>query len=211
MTWHRWIVFVVMEIVGSAVPGPAVLLIISQGLRYGGRRSLWGLVGILSVNALYFVLSAFSLTALLSASHQVFVVIKWLGAGYLIYLGASAVFGRHSTIASALEGTDRRPEANPLSLAGRGALLQATNPKMLLFFTALLPQFVNPSSPIGPQMVILGLSSIAVELPVLAAYGMLAGRAAHLARDERYARGADRVAGLLLMAVGAGVALSGDR
>lgn len=125
MSWHCWLVFVVMEIVGSAVPGPAVLLILSHGLRYGGRRSLWALSGILGVNALYFVLSAFSLTALLAASHGVFVAINWLGAGYLIYLGGSALLGRPATIGPALEGAESEPIVRARALVGRGALLHA--------------------------------------------------------------------------------------
>ena len=92
----------------------------------------------------------------------------------------------------------------------RGVILQMTNPKALVFFVALLPQFVNPAEPVGPQILILGVTSVVSEFPILAMYSLLAGRASHVARERRFARAAEIVAAALLIAAALGVVLSGD-
>ena len=89
MTWQKWAVFMVMEIVLCLTPGPAVLFVVAQGLRYGAVRSLWANLGILSGNAFYFALSATSVGALLLASNALFTAVKWAGAAYLVWLGVT--------------------------------------------------------------------------------------------------------------------------
>ena len=89
-------------------------------------------------------------------------------------------------------------------------LLQLSNPKALVFFVALLPQFVVPEEPIAPQILILGVTSLAAEFPVLVGYSVLAGRASHLAREPRFARTIDVLAGALLIVAAMGIALGGS-
>ncbi|HYJ78507.1 MAG TPA: LysE family translocator [Longimicrobiaceae bacterium] len=207
MTWQTWSIFMLTEIVLCLTPGPAVLFIVSQGLRYGGMRALWANAGILTANTLYFALSAAGLGAVLLASHDLFLVVKWAGAAYLVYLGGTTFFGRGVGISS--DATDGPPTVSGPGLLARGFVLQAANPKALVFFTALLPQFIRPDHAVGPQVLVLGISSIVAEFPVLAAYGAFAGRAQHLARRPRFARAANRVSGALLIGAGAGLALAG--
>lgn len=207
MTFETWTLFVITEIVLSLTPGPAVLFVVSQGLRHGGTRSIWANLGILSGNAFYFMLSATGLGAMLLASHSLFLVIKWLGAAYLIYLGLTTLLSKGTV-------GDLVPEnTSPLQVSGprlwlRGFALQAANPKALLFFTALLPQFINPTEPVAWQVLILGLSSVVAEFFVLIGYGFLAGQATHLAHLPHFMRLTDRVSGVLLVGAGAGLALA---
>jgi len=188
-------------------PGPAVLFVVSQGLSYGAARSLWANFGILAANALYFVLSALGLGAVLLTSHSVFLLIRWAGAAYLIFLGLRTFLGKGEAFAefpapAVNTGLGRR-------LLLRGVVLQAVNPKSLIFFTALLPQFIDPKGPVGWQVLILGVSSVVVEFFVLCGYGLFAGRAAGLAKEPRYARLTNRLAGACLILAATGVALAG--
>ncbi|HEV8375269.1 MAG TPA: LysE family translocator [Candidatus Polarisedimenticolia bacterium] len=206
MTWQTWGLFMVTETALCLTPGPAVLFVVSQALSFGAARSLWANLGILTANALYFALSALGLGAVLMASHRVFLVIKWAGAAYLIYLGLRTFFAREATLPS--PGGPAHPGMG-WKLLGRGVILQAANPKSLIFFTALLPQFIDPKGAVGWQVLILGVSSVVVEFFVLSGYGVFAGRAATLAREPRYSRLTHRLAGACLVLAGTGVALTG--
>ena len=209
MTWQTWALFMATEIVLCLTPGPAVLFVVSQGLRYGARRSLWANLGILSGNAMYFVLSALGLGTLLLASHELFTVVRWAGAAYLVVLGAATLLGRG--MALPLDGMESAPAVSGPRLLARGFALQAANPKALLFFAALLPQFVRPEHGVARQIAILGISSVVAEFFVLAGYGAFAGWASRLARGPRFARVTNAVSGTLLIGAGTGIALAGDR
>src|SRR5450432_2066241 len=167
--------FAVTEFLMSLTPGPAVLLVVSQGMHAGFRSSLRGVAGILTGNTIYFVLSAAGLGALLRASANLFQIIKWLGIAYLLLIGIRMlVFHRAAT--KSAEPTAR----SRLTLFSQGLVTQLSNPRAIVFFTALLPQFLSPGDPtsgrspgtgMAAQFVVLGLISIAVEFPVLAGYG----------------------------------------
>jgi homoserine/homoserine lactone efflux protein len=203
MTFQIWLLFVATEAVLSMTPGPAVLYVLSQAIRRGPAKSLWASGGILAANAVYFALSATSLGAVIVASYQLFFVIKWAGAAYLVYLGLRSLFSKTSSISL--------PESGPDSRGGQrilrdGFLLQAANPKALLFFTAILPQFIDARSDVVFQILVLGVSSILVEFVILFIYGQLAGRALATARSPRFEKITNRIAGSLLIGAGVGLA-----
>jgi homoserine/homoserine lactone efflux protein len=203
MTWQIWLLFVITEAVLSMTPGPAVLFVLSQAIRRGAGKSIWASWGILSANAMYFALSATSLGAVIVASYKLFFLIKWIGAGYLVYLGLSSMFGRTSVMSLPEDRDDSR--TGPRILRD-GFFLQAANPKALLFFTAILPQFIDARHTVAFQILILGISSILVEFVILLVYGELAGRALSAARNPRFEKLTNRVAGSLLIAAGVGLA-----
>jgi len=207
MNGHTWALFMATEITLCLTPGPAVLFVVSQALQYGSRRSLYANLGILSANAFYFLLSAVGLGAVLLASHDLFAMIRYVGAAYLIYLGLATIMGRGLALSTGQGVQDA--SGTGWRLTGRGFMLQAANPKALLFFTALLPQFIDPRAGVPFQILILGLSSMAAEFFVLAGYGLFAGRAFHLAQRPRFAQATNRVAGALLIGAGAGLAMVG--
>jgi homoserine/homoserine lactone efflux protein len=189
--------FAGMELVLCFTPGPAVLLIVSQAMKRGFRRSLRGAFGILTGNAIYFVLSALGLGALLVASRTVFEVIKWIGAGYLIFMGLRMIFTK--------KVAEDEPAIAPRDDSFRQALfVQLANPKAVVFFTALLPQFIDPKGPVALQFLVLGVISTVIELPVLALYGFAAdkGRAIY----ARHTRWIERIAGGCLVTAGAKLA-----
>jgi homoserine/homoserine lactone efflux protein len=177
MTFKTWLLFLAMETALSLSPGPAVFYVVSQGVRGALRRTLPAAAGILTANGFYFALSATSLGAIIAASARFFTVAKWVGAAYLIYLGIKALRSAGSMHSVALE---RAGSEGALRSVYFGALtLQLANPKALLFFLALLPQFIDPSVSVAPQMLILAATSMLPELCILTAYGWLAHRAVH--------------------------------
>jgi homoserine/homoserine lactone efflux protein len=203
MTWQVWLLFVMTEAVLSITPGPAVLYVLSQAIRRGPGKSVWASWGILSANALYFTLSATSLGAVIIASYRLFFLIKWLGAAYLVYLGVRSFFGKASLLSL--------PESKQGSGSGSrilrdGFFLQAANPKAILFFTAILPQFIDAHHNVAFQIFILGISSVLVEFVILFVYGQLAGRALSTARSPRFEKLTNRIAGSLLIGAGVGLA-----
>jgi homoserine/homoserine lactone efflux protein len=191
MTFKTWLLFLTMESALSLSPGPAVFYVVSQSARGGVRRTLAATAGILSANGIYFVLSATSLGALIAASARFFTFAKWVGAAYLIYLGIRALrsAGRSQSVtlqaaaappgAAAADATapDAAVEQNLRRVYVGALTLQLANPKALLFFLALLPQFIDLNSAVAPQMLILTATSMIPEFFILMGYGWLASRA----------------------------------
>ena len=141
MRWETWSVFVVMETVLCLTPGPAVLLVLSQALARGARKSVWSSCGILAANGIYFLLSATGVGALLAASPRLFLVIKWVGAAYLIYLGASAFFGKTSVLASPEPGS---AEATGGRSFLNGLILQISNPSLNICSSTSILEVAGP-------------------------------------------------------------------
>jgi homoserine/homoserine lactone efflux protein len=197
VTWELWLAFVVTEGLLCVTPGPAVLMVIAQGLTRGVPAGLSATLGVLAGNTFYFVLSATSLGALIAASHEMFLVVKWLGAAYLIWLGIAAFRGRSSP----LSVNPARP-ARLLRVFANGAALQLANPKALLFFVALLPQFIDPAEPVMPQIFILGVTSVVLEFLALLAYSVAASRCRVVVTQSRFVRLTDRIAGSCLIGAG---------
>src|SRR5262249_8105642 len=177
--------------------------VLSQAIRRGPKKSVWASWGILSANTMYFALSATSLGAVIVASYRLFFLIKWAGAAYLVYLGLASFF-RKSSILSLPEAVNE--SRGGWRMLRDGFVLQAANPKALLFFTAILPQFIDPRHGVAVQILILGVSSILVEFLILFTYGQLAGRALATARSPRFEKLTNRIAGSLLIGAGVGLA-----
>jgi homoserine/homoserine lactone efflux protein len=194
MNWTTWWIFVCTETVLCLTPGPAVMFILSSALKAGARKSIASNLGILAANAVYFALSATGIGAILLSS-KLFFAVKWIGAAYLVVLGLRLLFDReHAVKAPSIDHKSRH-------LFFDGFTLQMSNPKAIVFFSALLPQFLNPHAPIVPQVVILGITSALIEFSILLGYGI-----AGSALTPRYARWTNRVAGGLLIGAGAGLA-----
>ena len=204
MNWTLWWLFVPIDVVLCLTPGPAVLLVLATALRRGTGAGAISTLGILSANAIYFALSATGLGAVLLASYRIFFLVKWAGAAYLIYLGVRALLQKSPATGDA--DTDGGGSRSAGRLFLDGLLLQLSNPKAIVFFAALLPQFIDPKIDILLQIIVLGITSIVIESVVLLCYGLVAGRAMAVARQPRYARWTNRVSGVLLIGAGGGLA-----
>jgi threonine/homoserine/homoserine lactone efflux protein len=177
MTFRTWLLFLLTETALSLSPGPAVFYVVAQGARGGLRRTLPAVGGILNANAIYFVLSATSLGAIIAASARFFTIAKWVGAAYLIWLGLKALLASGGASSVPLDGPAAADSGDRRRVYLGALTLQLANPKALLFFLALLPQFINLKAPVAPQMLILALTSMIPEFCILLSYGGLAHRA----------------------------------
>jgi homoserine/homoserine lactone efflux protein len=196
------LLFAITEFVVSLTPGPAVFLVVSQGMRAGFRPSLRGILGIETGNTIFFVLSALGLGAVLAASANLFQAVKWVGAAYLIVAGLKMIFSKGAV----LEHRDSRVNSKrSFALFAQGLLTQLVNPKALIFYSALLPQFITPGGPVVKQFVTLGVVSMCVEVPILMGYGWLAERGMTLL-PKKFAALPERIAGVCLVGAGAGLA-----
>ena len=198
MSFDAWLAFCAMDFVLCFVPGPAVLFVVSVALARGARPGMSAALGIVTANWGYFALSGTGIAAVLLASNRLFSVLKWAGAAYLVFIGLRMLFARgHAAGAPA-----PRPVANAFM---RALVVQGANPKALVFFVALVPQFIDPHAPIAPQLLILGVSSALIELFALGVYVAFSVQARRLA-GARVAPVLERVGGGFLVAAGARLA-----
>jgi homoserine/homoserine lactone efflux protein len=201
MAFETWALFCATETVLCFTPGPAVLLVVSLALTRGAGAGLAASLGILAANAFYFVLSATGIGAVLIASWELFFLIKWVGAAYLVWLGVRMLVGPAHRLSA--DDSAPRPATAPLR---HGVITQGANPKALVFFTALLPQFVDPVHAVAPQIAILGVSSIVIEFAVLALYVAVCQRARGMMQRPAFSTALNRAGGVLLIGAGAGMA-----
>lgn len=200
MTLETWLLFCMTETVLCLIPGPAVLYVVSVALGRGVRPGIVASLGILAGNTLYFALSATGVAAVILASSTLFGALKLAGAAYLVWLGVRMLFARRGeTDASTVAAYT----AHKVFL--RGFLVQTANPKALIFFIALLPQFIDPRGSVAWQIMVLGVSSVLIEFLVLGIYVVAAARARQLA-GARLAGPLERIGGALLVVAGARLA-----
>ncbi len=184
----------------ASPPGPSQVLMISNSLRYGVRPSLATAAGDLSANALQMTAAAFGLAAVVAASQEALVLVKWAGVAYLVWIGIRTFRGKPADPAAGDRAAPRRA-----LLFRQGFLTSAANPKAVVFFAALFPQFIAPGQPIWPQLAILGATYIAVDGTLLVLWGSLSTRL--LGRLRRGGRLLNRVSGGLMIAAAALLAL----
>ena len=202
MTLEAWALFCLTETLLCLNPGPSALLVLSLALTRGRLAGLAATLGVLAANLGYFALSASGLVAVRALSAEVFRAVQWAGAAYLIWLGARML------LRSFRPQAPDAPAAAPAQARRsfwQGFSAQGANPNLLVYFTAILPQFVDPAQPLAGQVAILAASSIVIELAVLSLYAALAARAGQRAAP-RFRRIAERIGGALLLAAGAGLA-----
>ncbi|BDE06960.1 hypothetical protein WPS_22360 [Vulcanimicrobium alpinum] len=139
MTLHAWLPFAGLALLVSLVPGPAVVAVVSSALRGGFAASLRTNAGVLVGDAVFVAAAVAGLGTLLVASHPLFTAVKWIGIVYLAYLGVRALLDRTPAF---------EPRPNDAGRAFRlGLATQLANPKVILFFGALLPQFATRRDP----------------------------------------------------------------
>lgn len=149
-------------------PDTSQLLIISNSLRHGMRRSMSTVAGDLTANSIQMTLAAFGLTAVVASSADALWIVKWLGVAYLAWIGLRLLF-------SPAEHR-QAPAPARAGLFRQGFITSMANPYAVVFFGALFPQFIDPAQPVWPQLLILGVTYLVVDGAILALWGWAARR-----------------------------------
>ncbi|GKX64372.1 homoserine/homoserine lactone efflux protein [Pragia fontium] len=198
MTIEWWLTYLVTTIILSLSPGSGAINTMSTGITYGFRGTIPAIAGLQVGLAAHIVLVGIGLGTLLSSSVLAFDILKWLGAAYLIWLGI-----QQWRVAGAL---DLNAVSKALPSSGRfkrAVLVNLTNPKSIVFLAALFPQFILPHQPQAIQYLILGTTSIVVDIIVMIGYATLASSIAKWIRQPHQMKLLNRIFGSMFIMVGA--------
>ena len=201
MDWHVWLAYFLAAWLIALSPGSGAVLSMSHGLQYGVRQTTATIVGLQIGLAFILLVAGAGVGAVLVASAGAFMVVKLLGAAYLLWLG-------FKQWRAPVTLDDGGAQAGPPVMRLRqrvltGALTNATNPKGIVFMVAVLPQFIDPKRPLLLQLLILLVTTLAVDTVVMHGYALLASRLRALLRSARARRTQNRVFGGVLMGMGA--------
>ncbi len=203
MSLDTWIALFVAGWLISISPGPGAISCLSSGLRHGLKRARWNIYGLQLALAICIAIVATGLGALLAASSLAFNAVKWFGVAYLVYLGIKQWQAPvHWDFAAAQTGT----QGSRWALFRQGLLVNLSNPKGIVFFLAVLPQFIDPKAPQIPQYLIAALTLIAIDLIVMHGYTAAAASIQRWLKSPAQVRWMNRSFGGLFVAAGLALA-----
>jgi len=183
-------------------PGPSILLSLRNGATYGPRSVMWSGLGNISGVFCLSTAAILGLGVLLKSSAMLFFAVKICGALYLFYIGIRHLFAGSTGLAYE-SGTGQAGIAPPpRKLYGEAFLTAATNPKAVLFFTALFPQFINAQAPLLPQFLILMAIFMSLSYATHLSYALIASRARNLLSKPVFAKWVNRVVGAAFISFG---------
>ena len=204
MSIELYLTFCLATTLMIMMPGPVVSLVVAQSLRHGTGTGLATVAGSSLGNALLVGLGAFGLSTAMVFLADLFDLIRWLGVGYLVWLGIKELRSRGVLLNEADAGA-RRTKA---TVFWQGILVAITNPKAILFYAAFFPQFIDPAAPLGPQLALMSVSFVVIAIVFDSGYALLAGRLRGFLQGGRRARIRSRITGCLLIGTGIGLALA---
>jgi threonine/homoserine/homoserine lactone efflux protein len=202
---HTLLLFMLAGLVLLIVPGPAVVYIVGRSIGQGRAAGVVSVLGVASGSLVHVVAAAIGVSAILASSAVAFSIVKYAGAAYLVFLGLRKILGHDRVVT---EGAPREPLRR---IYVRGILVNVLNPKTVLFFLALLPQFVDPSRGlVAVQMILLGLIFSAMGVLTDGSYAMLAsGIGSWLRRRPSFLRRQEMVTGGMFITLGVAAAATG--
>ncbi|MFO7529364.1 MAG: homoserine/homoserine lactone efflux protein [Marinobacter sp.] len=194
MTITLWLTFLVAAILISVSPGAGAVNTMSNGLRYGVKRSLPAILGLQLGYGAQIVLVGAGLGAIVASSATALTVIKWVGVAYLVWLGIQK--WREPVVEAVHED---EPAVSHRRQFWNAALVNLTNPKATVFLVALFPQFLIAGAPHGPQLITMGATLILVDCLVMLGYALLASQLFRFMTTPQRQRQMNRVFGGLFV------------
>lgn len=203
MSIEHWFAFVVASSILLIIPGPTILTVISYSLSHGRRAQVPLIAAVALGDTTALILSLAGLGALLATSAWLFILVKWVGGLYLIYLGIKLI--RAPSLAVNNEAPDKLDSS--WTLFANTWLVTALNPKGIIFFVAFLPQFVNPLGKITTQLWMLSVTFVMLATLNALLYALFAGQARRLLSSPKAQRRFN-IGGGTLLTIAGGWALS---
>lgn len=197
MPLSTWLAFFAASWIISISPGAGAISCMSAGMRYGYRKSVWNIFGLQAGILLLVTIVAMGLGAVLATSVLAFNLIKWFGVAYLIWLG----IGQWRAEAKPMQVGEEKAHT-PRQLFMQGFLVNASNPKGIIFMLAVLPQFIDPHAPQFVQYAICTATLFFTDAVVMSGYTLLASRVLAALRDPLHIRWMNRTFGGLFVAAG---------
>lgn len=193
------VLFFITTLVVVLSPGPAAIAVTTEAASCGFKRSILVIIGVASANIVFFALSATGIVALVVASNVLFSIIKWIGVAYLLYLGAKALFSHAGPLSIKLE---QKKTVGLYKIFLRGFIIEISNPKALLYFSALLPQFIDISAPIVPQVAILCAITAFLDVFCYGLYAYLGWKSSSFGIKPSIVKAINKTAGGMLIFAG---------
>ena len=206
MTLHAWWLYAFAVFLLSGTPGPNMLHVMTRSVEFGFRRSMAAMAGCMLAITLVLAASAAGLTALLKTIPGAFEVLRYLGVGYLVYLGVKSWRSPVSPDTGAAERFAR--QSSPAALFRGGFTIAISNPKLLLFAAAFFPQFIDPAQPKVPQFAILVGTFAVIEMLWYCTYALAGGSLSAYLRRPAVKRMFNRVTGSIFVGFGAALLTS---
>lgn len=198
MTFEWWFAYLLTSIILSVSPGSGAINTMTTSISHGYRGAAASIAGLQTGLSIHIVLVGIGLGTLLSRSVMAFEVLKWAGAAYLIWLGIQQWRAAGSIDLNTLAKTQSRGH-----LFKRAVFVNLTNPKSIVFLAALFPQFIVPHQAQIMQYVVLGVTTIVVDIVVMIGYATLAQRIVGWIKSPRQMKALNKVFGSLFMLIGA--------
>jgi RhtB (resistance to homoserine/threonine) family protein len=194
--------FLALSILLIVIPGPDTAVVTKNALLGGRRSGVYAAVGVTMGLTVWTIAAALGIAALLQASSVAFLILKIVGALYLIWLGVQMFRARDLTATATSAGHGVARHAGHAKALRQGLLSDLANPKIAIFFTSFLPQFVHGDGPAFAALLMLGCVFALLTLVWLASYGVAVGHASAVMRRPRVRRTLDRITGVILIAFG---------
>lgn len=203
--WPLFSAFLIASFILAVTPGPGVLYVVTRSLVQGRRYGLLSVFGVALGNFGNACVASAGLAVLFAASSTAFLIVKYAGALYLVYLGVKMLR------APAQAGTVELPAVSPRRIFIDGFVVALLNPKTTVFYAAFLPQFLDPLVPAMPQSILLGAIFVLIATVTDSAYALAASFVAPLLRVGNFGRAGKRIGGTMFIGLGVFAALAGSR
>jgi len=194
--------FISITLVVSASPGPVMLACMIDAGRYGVAKSLYTMAGATLGNMALMLLSALGLGLVVEQAEWIFHSIKWIGAAYLIYLGIELIRAPAQEHKQSMPGTPHK------QLFSRAFIIAITNPKGLIYFGALFPQFIDIKQSLPPQFALLTVIFVAMDFMWMSIYALGGSSIMQWLKTPKNQRWFNWISGGLLIAAGIALAFS---